>query len=98
MMKLVALWTEPADPDAFDADYLKTHAALCKSLPGIVSFSSGRCVSGPFWRTADLAFESGETLGAGLGGAEGAALMADTERLQSTFGNKVETLIVNTDD
>jgi uncharacterized protein (TIGR02118 family) len=97
-MKLVALWTEPADPEGFDADYLQTHASLCRALPGLVSFSSGRCVSGPFWRTASLTFDSGETLGAGLGGAEGAALLADTERLQSTFGNKVETLIVNVDE
>jgi uncharacterized protein (TIGR02118 family) len=97
MMKLIALWTAPDDPDGFDADYLATHAKLCRELPGLVSFSSGRCVSGPYYRTADLAFESGETLGAGLGGPEGAALLADTERLQSTFGNKVETLIVNTD-
>ena len=97
MMKLVALWTAPADPDGFDADYLETHAKLCRALPGLVSFSSGRCVSGPYFRTADLAFESGETMGAGLGGPEGAALLEDTERLQSTFGNKVETLVVATD-
>ena len=97
MMKLVALWTAPADPDGFDADYRETHARLCRELPGIVSFSSGRCVSGPFFRTAELVFESGDTLGAGLGGAEGAALLADTERLQTTFGNKVETLVVAVD-
>ena len=97
MMKLVALWTAPADPDGFDADYLATHAGLCRALPGLVSFSSGRCVSGPFYRFAELSFESGETFGAGLGSAEGAALMADSDRLQSAFGNKVEALIVNVD-
>jgi uncharacterized protein (TIGR02118 family) len=97
MMKLIALWTEPSDPDAFDADYLQTHAAICRSLPGIQSFSSGRCVSGPFWRTAELAFADGEALGAGLGSPEGAKLLEDTGRLQETFGNKVETLVVTTD-
>lgn len=96
-MKLVALWTAPADPDAFDADYLATHARLCQAIPGLVSFSSGRCVSGPFFRTAELVFESGETLGAGLGSPDGAALMADSDRLQEAFGNKVEALIVNVD-
>ena len=96
-MKLVALWTAPADPDAFDADYLATHAKLCQAIPGLVSFSSGRCVSGPFYRTAELVFESGETLGAGLGSPDGAALMADSDRLQEAFGNKVEALIVNVD-
>ena len=97
MMKLVALWTAPADADAFDADYPETHAKLCQAIPGLVSFSSGRCVSGPFFRTAELVFESGDTLGAGLGASEGSALMADSDRLQSTFGNKVEALIVAVD-
>jgi uncharacterized protein (TIGR02118 family) len=97
MMKLVALWTAPSDADAFDADYLATHAGLCKAIPGLVSFSSGRCVSGPFYRVAELAFDSGETLGAGLGSPEGAALMADSERLSTAFGNKVVALIVNAD-
>lgn len=96
-MKLVALWTAPADPDGFDADYLATHAKLCQAVPGLVSFSSGRCVSGPYFRTAELVFESGETLGAGLGSPDGAALMADSDRLQEAFGNKVEALIVNVD-
>lgn len=96
-MKLVALWTAPADTDAFDADYLATHAKLAQAVPGLVSFSSGRCVSGPFYRTAELVFESGETLGAGLGSPDGAALMADADRLQEAFGNKLEALIVNVD-
>ena len=91
MMKLVALWTEPADPDGFDADYLKTHAALCRALPGLVSFSSGRCVSGPFWRTADLAFESGEALGAGLGGAS--AAINGTIQLPNTTITTVNTTV-----
>lgn len=97
MPKLVALWSAPEDPAAFDADYLATHAALAKALPGIASFSSGRCLSGPYYRTAELSFATQEALGAGLGGAEGAALLADSERLQTTFGNKVEVLIVQED-
>lgn len=97
MPKLLALWTAPDDADGFDADYLATHAALAKAVPGLASFSSGRCVSGPYYRTAELAFASQEALGAGLGGAEGAALLADAERLQQTFGNKVEVCIVQED-
>jgi uncharacterized protein (TIGR02118 family) len=94
--KLIALWSAPADPDGFDADYLSTHAGLARAVPG-VSFSSGRCVSGPYFRIAELSFPSQEAMGAGLGGAEGAALMADGERLQQAFGNKLEVLVVNED-
>ena len=94
--KLLALWTAPSDAEGFDADYLATHAGLARAVPG-VTFSSGRCVSGPYYRVAELEFESQEAMGAGLGGAEGASLLADGERLQQTFGNKLDVLIVNAD-
>ena len=94
--KLIALWTAPTDGDGFDADYLATHAKIASGLPG-VTFTSGKCASGPYYRIAELAFESQETMGAALGSSGGAELMGDTERLQQTFGNKVDVLIVNED-
>src|SRR3954468_12713184 len=94
--KLIALWTAPEDGDGFDADYLATHAKLCSALPG-VTYSTGRCVSGPYFRMASLEFESQEAMGAALGSSDGAALMGDTERLQQAFGNKADVLIVNED-
>ena len=94
--KLIALWTAPTDADGFAADYLATHAGLAAAVPG-VSFSSGRCVSGPYYRIAELAFESQDAMGAGLGSPEGAAVMVDGERLQKEFGNKLDVLIVNAD-
>ncbi len=97
MMKLLALWTAPDDKEGFDADYLATHAVLAAAVPGLVSFTPGVAVSGPYHRTAELTFESGDTLGSGLGSTEGAALLADSERLQSTFGNKLDVLILTLD-
>ena len=95
--KLIALWTAPSsDADGFDADYLATHVELARAVPG-VTFSSGRCMSGPYYRVAELAFASQQTMGTGLGGAEGAALLADGERLQQAFGNKLDVLIVKGD-
>jgi uncharacterized protein (TIGR02118 family) len=94
--KLIALWTAPSDADGFEADYLATHAGLAAAVPG-VSFSSGRCASGPYYRIAELSFESQEAMGAGLGSPEGAAVMVDGERLQKEFGNKLDVLIVNAD-
>jgi uncharacterized protein (TIGR02118 family) len=94
--KLIALWTAPEDGEGFDADYKQTHAKLAAALPG-VTFSSGRCASGPYFRMATLAWDSQEAMGGALGSPEGAALMGDTERLQSTFGNKADVLIVNED-
>jgi uncharacterized protein (TIGR02118 family) len=97
MTKLIALWTAPTDVDGFEADYASTHAKLASAVPG-VTFSSGRCApGGPYYRLAELAFASGDAMGAGLGSPEGAAVMADGERLQQAFGNKLDVLIVNED-
>ncbi|HUP84732.1 MAG TPA: EthD family reductase [Acidimicrobiales bacterium] len=95
--KLIALWTAPEDIDGFEADYLATHAPLAAAIPG-VTFSAGRCApGGPYYRFAELAFGSGDALGAGLGSPEGAAVSADGQRLQDTFGNKLDVLIVTGD-
>ena len=51
--KLIALWTAPDDGAGFDADYLATHAKLASAIPG-VTFTSGKCVSGPYYRMAQL--------------------------------------------
>ena len=94
--KLIARWTAPEDGAGFDADYLSTHAKLASALPD-VTFSSGKCASGPYYRMAQLSWDSQEAMGAALGSPEGASLMGDTERLQQSFGNKVDVLIVNED-
>ncbi len=34
-MKLVALYKQPADPEAFDSAYFNTHLPLIKKVPGL---------------------------------------------------------------
>jgi len=36
VIKLSVIYQTPADPAAFDAHYLGTHAPMCDKLPGIV--------------------------------------------------------------
>jgi uncharacterized protein (TIGR02118 family) len=94
MAALIALWTEPADVDAFTADYQATHVGLCQALPGIESVTTSPALpGGPYHRVTILRFASQEAMFGALGGGEGAAVMADSERLTSTFGNKVEAVL-----
>lgn len=92
MVKLIALWTPPADAEGFHADYLATHAELCRALPG-VDFWSGTA-TGQYVRMASLGFADAEAMGAALSSPAGAPLMEDTKRLRETFGNDVTTLVV----
>ena len=35
MVKLIALYKQPEDKEAFDRHYFKTHTALTKKIPGL---------------------------------------------------------------
>ena len=95
MASIIALWTEANDQSAFNADYTATHVELCKALPGIGSVSTREAApGGPYVRISELEFADGGALGAAFGGAEGAAIMADTARLQETFGCRCDSLFL----
>jgi len=95
-VKLVALWTKPNDPEAFDKDYEATHAALVAKLPGISSaiFCKSMDPNAEYHRTAELIFDDAGAMGTALGSPEGAELLGDAGRLSETFGNKVDVLTV----
>ena len=95
MPKLYALWSAPNDEAAFTADYLATHAELCKALPGIQDVVTGVPLPGsPYARVTELVFPTTDALMAALGSAEMGPVMADSGRLQETFANKVDAVIV----
>jgi uncharacterized protein (TIGR02118 family) len=83
MAKLIALYHVPQDTAAFDAHYRDTHTPLAKKVPGLRSFevSSGPVMTpegpAPYHRVAILGFDSMADLQAGLGSAEGQAMVAD---------------------
>ncbi|HEX2850025.1 MAG TPA: EthD family reductase [Acidimicrobiales bacterium] len=95
MPKLVALWTAPDDVAGFDADYTATHAELARALPGVDAEFNKAVAPGPYHRIAELRFESMDALQAALGSPEGAKVLGDAQRLQESFGNKLDVLIVD---
>ena len=92
--KLVALWTTPDDAEGFEADHLSTHMALVGTVPGLKNAIASKALDGPYYRMAELMFDDAGALGAAMASDEGTALLADSGRLQETYGTKLDVLIV----
>ncbi|HEY2437363.1 MAG TPA: EthD family reductase [Solirubrobacteraceae bacterium] len=83
MVKIVVLYGQPSDPSAFEAHYANTHAPLVAKMPNLRRFEAGR-VGGtadgsepPYYRLAELWFDSHEDLQASRSSPEGQATVAD---------------------
>lgn len=70
MYKIVALWSapKPGDVDAFESYYREVHVPKAVVVPGVKRITLTRIDSGlegaaaPFYRVAELVFESPEAL------------------------------------
>ena len=86
-VKVVVLYTQPDDADAFDQHYLNTHAPLVAKLPGLLRFEAGTMVAAldggelTYHRCAELYFADQDALGAAFGTPEGGATAADYQQI-----------------
>jgi uncharacterized protein (TIGR02118 family) len=86
-VKLVVLYTQPSDPEAFDRHYLGTHMPLVRQIPGLDRAESGRVSAAldggekTYYRFAELYFADQAALQASLGSAEGQASAADYQQI-----------------
>lgn len=89
MAKLLALYKQPEDQDAFHKHYVSVHAPLAKKMPGLKSFEvSDGSVLGPagpsdIFFVAILTFDSMAALQQALGSPEGQATAADLANFAS---------------
>jgi uncharacterized protein (TIGR02118 family) len=87
MHRLTIQYAEPADPEAFDAQYFDQHVALCKPLPGLraATFSKPRVLGQGVcpYLVAELDFEDAESLRTALKSPEMAAVAADAATLDA---------------
>jgi len=86
-VKLVVLYTQPDDPDAFDQHYLSAHMPLAAKIPGLQRAETGRFVAAldggeqTYYRVAELYFPDQEALQAAFGSPEGGATAEDYQRI-----------------
>jgi uncharacterized protein (TIGR02118 family) len=83
VMKVVVLYGQPTDPEAFEDYYASTHVPLVGTMPRLQRFEASRVVGvpeggdPPFYRIAELSFASQEDLETAMGSQEGQATAAD---------------------
>jgi uncharacterized protein (TIGR02118 family) len=86
-VKLVVLYTQPSDPEAFDRHYLGTHVPLVNAIPGLLRNETGRfgaALDGgeqTYYRIAELYFADQAAMQAGFGSPEGGATAADYQEI-----------------
>jgi uncharacterized protein (TIGR02118 family) len=86
-VKLVVLYTQPDDPDAFDEHYLGVHGPLVEKLPGLQRFEAARFVAAPdggdqpYFRIAELYFADQAALEAALASDESKATAGDFQQI-----------------
>jgi uncharacterized protein (TIGR02118 family) len=93
-MRLVGLWTEPADVDAFEREYLGSHVPKLEGLPGNTGVRTARCIDGPFFRMTEVQFDSLDDIHAALSGGLGEQILADANALAAKFGVRLDVLVV----
>ena len=86
-VKLVVLYTQPSDPEAFDRTYLGTHMPMVQAIPGLDRAETGRVgavLDGgeeTYYRIAELYFADQGALQAAFGSSEGLATAADYQQI-----------------
>ena len=84
MVKLVALYTTPPDPDAFDRHYRDVHLPLIERWPGLRRLEAGKvtgAVGGPapYYAMAEMYFDDADALRAAMRSPEGRAAGDDLQ-------------------
>jgi uncharacterized protein (TIGR02118 family) len=96
MAQLLALYHQPADPEAFDRYYFQTHIPIAKKVPGLRSYMVN---SGPVnviagspspYLVAELSFDTMADLQSALASPEGKVAASDL----SNFAQAGVTLMV----
>jgi uncharacterized protein (TIGR02118 family) len=86
-VKLVVLYTNPVDADAFDRHYLGVHMPLAAKMPGLQRAEAGRFTAAldggdaTYYRAAALYFADQDAMHASLRSPEGRATAADFQQI-----------------
>ena len=86
-VKLVVLYSQPADPGAFESHYLEVHAPLVEQIPGLERWESARLVAAAdggeetYFRITELYFADQGAFESALGSPEGQATAEDFQQI-----------------
>jgi uncharacterized protein (TIGR02118 family) len=86
-VKLVVLYTQPDDAEAFEKHYLDTHVPLVNAIPGLERVETARFVTAldsgeeTYYRSAHLYFADNDAFKSALGSPEGVATATDYQAI-----------------
>jgi uncharacterized protein (TIGR02118 family) len=85
MIKLVALFHKPSDPEEFDRSFAAAIVPLMEKLPGLKKLETTRVTGAPFGESkfhlmVELSFADRESLDAAMASKEGKAIARDLLR------------------
>ncbi|BCU80971.1 hypothetical protein JIR001_07540 [Polycladomyces abyssicola] len=96
MTKLIAIYRQPEDQQAFDEHYFQVHAPLAKKMPGLKKIEVTRFVGtpmggeSPYYLMAEMVFEDRKTLDEAMASEEGRAAAKDL----MGFAGKLVTMMI----
>jgi uncharacterized protein (TIGR02118 family) len=95
MVKLIALYSQPDDPIAFDQHYRDVHTPLARKMPGLRKIEIDRVKSSPmgqarYYQIASLYFDDLDALNKSMASPEGKAAAKDL----MGFAGKIVHLMV----
>lgn len=83
MVKLIILYGPPEDPEAFEDYYANHHLPFAQKMPNVRGAELSRVIGTPdeseppYYRVAQLSYDSVEDLRAAINSEEGRAVLAD---------------------
>ena len=82
MVKLVALYNRPSDPEEFERHYTSVHTPLVRKYPGLRRLEITRIATSPmgdakFQLMAEMYFDSREAMDTAMASPEGKAVARD---------------------
>jgi uncharacterized protein (TIGR02118 family) len=88
MVRFMALYNAPEDPEAFDRYYDEVHIPLAKQLPGLIRYTVSRNLTAlgggaKYYLIAELDWESMESMQAAFASPIGAQTAADVPKFAS---------------
>ncbi len=97
MLKLIAPYKKPADPEAFDRHYEEGRAPLIRKVPGLIGFQANRVVGAPggrdspYYLVAEMSFQDRPGFDAAMDSPE---MRASGKDLTSFAGDLVTMMVV----
>jgi hypothetical protein len=94
VVRLIGLWTEPVDIDAFEREYLGAHFPQLAHFDQSTGTRTSRAFDGPYFRITEVMFDSTDDIHAALGTATGERILSGARALEAKYGVHLDVMIV----